>query len=44
MILNIWVKNLIRTNKNKLKQKGFYPYEYMNDFEKFEEKKSLVVR
>ena len=28
---------MIRTNKNKLEQKGFYPYEYMNDFEKFKE-------
>ena len=32
MILSILIKNLI------VKQKGFYPYEYMSDFEKFKEK------
>ena len=44
MILIMWVKNLITwkiwSNNNVLdlvKQKGFYPYEHMRDFEKIKE-------
>ena len=37
MILSILIKNLI-VRYLIVKQKGFYPYEYMSDFEKFKEK------
>ena len=35
MILSIWVKHLMVTYF--VRQKGFYPHEYMSDFEKFKE-------
>ena len=38
MILSIWVKTLIVTLFDLVKQTEFYPYEYMNDFGKFKEK------
>ena len=37
MILSMWLKNLIIT-LDLVKRKGFYPYEYMSDFEKSKEK------
>ena len=37
-ILGIWIKNLMVTYL--VKQKGFYPYESMSDFEKFKEELS----
>ena len=37
MILSLWVKNLIRKKLDLVKQKGFYSYKYMTDFEKFKE-------
>ena len=38
MILSIWVKTLIVINVLDLvKQKRFYPYKYMREFEKFKE-------
>ena len=37
-ILNIQQKNLVK-NLELLKQKGAYPYEYMNNFERFNEEK-----
>ena len=36
MILSTWVKTFINLI-NLVKQKGFYPYEYMSNFEKFRE-------
>ena len=38
MILSVWVKNLICIGFSQKKKKGFYPYEYMCDLEKFKEK------
>ena len=36
MILNIWVSQEFDNNiLDLVKQKGFYAYEYMSDFEKF---------
>ena len=37
-ILNIQQKNLVK-NLELLKQKGAYPYDYMNNFERFNEEK-----
>ena len=50
--LNIWLKNLSKDDfkyfsqefennvLDLVKQKGFYPFEYMSDFEKFKEELS----